>query len=808
MLMKDHPRPPFIIGITGNMDPVGYETQAWESSIKMRIHRILDWITASKGWLDAETGFLVPGDPPKDKRHWRALGLNKTPEPSNPLKPGKTPIIVLSSLAPGADTLAAEAALDYADAHPEWEVFVRAPLPFSLNLYRDGSTTFKTPAERARLDTLVERLRKQKGWDPCRDLFEVELDNDLANAPTTIPVTHPPALADLTANDLKSGKPRRYLRYRAAGEFVAAHSDLLLAIHDPVHEEAVFGKPLDRAKLANLYEAGTAAILEAKRCGLSFELLAISNNFSWADNGPVLRIPVKRKKNKSTASVPETLALLYPYDSKPNPSITDDRDPVWLARGDLIFRKILALQAGFNALPCGLKEEKELAKMTTSDSELEEPPLPLSPQAQSFVDGLQTLARVRSRAAAVSREKESHREKLFSKLLNYIFAAALCVGMFEHWHHSEHHGHEEHGPLSHDLMSWTQGILLLGALFCLGRSAWLFYRHCLSGDERTRHDYRALGEGLRVQIYWCLTGTGRAVSADYMQRQRNELDWIRFSISSLSFPFECWRRSFFDLEAAARVEVLRVAHVKWIQGQRKYYESGAKKNHDAAEAAHFKAWSCATAGIISLLFLLICEVSPFIKDCLVSQPWWFFILLLMAGLAIWEPPGLFQREAREDHGEEDEGREADSLLHQGFVAWLLVRRVWGVGLMIAAPVIALPHLLHLVTNVWPDWNNWWIILTGAVLLTGGLILAASERQFHHEHSRQYRAMRELFHCADQRLTLLLARLDALSVADPDYDRLLSEIHNLFYQVGCEALDEHAEWLMLHRARPLEPFMAG
>lgn len=796
IFMKDYPRPPFILGITGNMDPIGYGTPDGDSRIKAGLQRVLDWLIASDRWLDPETGDLLMGQPPIDKRHWKALGL------------GETPIIVLSSLAPGADTLAAEAALEYAAAHPDLSIFVRAPLPFPIAEYRQAST-FPTPADLVRLDALVDSLGRQKNWDPCRDLFEVELENDPARAPLLNPTTDPPAVADLTALDLKSGKPRRYLRYRAAGEFVATHSDLLLAIHDPVHDEAILGNPPDRAKLASLFESGTAAIVEAKRRGLSFELLAIANNFSWADNGPVLRIPVKRLKNPSPDPVPGTLALLYPYDSKPKPDIHRDDEPAWVAHGDQIFRKILALQGAFHALAPRGNEIGELVKMTTQDPKLQDPVLPLSPSAQSFVNRLEPLARVRSRAVTVSRETEARREKLFRRLLHFIFAAALGVGMFEHWHHSEHHGHEEHGLFTHDFMSWTQGLLLSGVLYCLGRSAWLFYRHCKGGDERTRHDYRALGEGLRVQMYWCLTGTGRAVSADYMQRQRNELDWIRFSISSLSFPFECWRRSFFDLDATARCQVLQVAHVKWIQGQRKYYESGAKKNHRAAAVAHFKAWSYATAGIVSLLFLLLAEVSPFVKDCLVSQPGWFFILLLMAGLSIWQPHPLFPGKGGEDHGEDGKEEQGDdTLLREGFLAWLLLRREWGTGLVIAAPVIALPHLLHHVTHFWPDWNNWWIILTGTALLTGGLILAASERQFHHEHSRQYRAMRGLFHCADQRLTLLLARLEGLPVSDPEYDRLLSEIHNLFYQVGCEALDENAEWLILHRARPLEPFMAG
>jgi hypothetical protein len=62
------------------------------------------------------------------------------------------------------------------------------------------------------------------------------------------------------------------------------------------------------------------------------------------------------------------------------------------------------------------------------------------------------------------------------------------------------------------------------------------------------------------------------------------------------------------------------------------------------------------------------------------------------------------------------------------------------------------------------------------------------------------------------LEALLGDLNRLqSTAPPGdivYDRLMHEAHDILYQLGCEALNENAEWLILHRSRPVEPFMAG
>ena len=51
-------------------------------------------------------------------------------------------------------------------------------------------------------------------------------------------------------------------------------------------------------------------------------------------------------------------------------------------------------------------------------------------------------------------------------------------------------------------------------------------------------DYRALAEGLRVQMFWCLAGLGQSVPANYLQRQRSELDWVRAAIREAAAPYD------------------------------------------------------------------------------------------------------------------------------------------------------------------------------------------------------------------------------------------------------------------------------
>ena len=139
----------------------------------------------------------------------------------------------------------------------------------------------------------MEKIRAQPGFIAERDIFTVALDNDLEGDPAVD----------------QSDKKRRHLRYRAASEYIATHSDLLIAIHD-LNDPS--GNPDDSSS------AGTTTIIETKRRGPSFELLAQANNFSWADNGPVLRIPIQRQKHAALPALPtQPMALLHPYDTIP-----------------------------------------------------------------------------------------------------------------------------------------------------------------------------------------------------------------------------------------------------------------------------------------------------------------------------------------------------------------------------------------------------------------------------------------------------------------------------------------------------------
>lgn len=117
--------------------------------------------------------------------------------------------------------------------------------------------------------------------------------------------------------------------------------------------------------------------------------------------------------------------------------------------------------------------------------------------------------------------------------------------------------------------------------------------------------------------------------------------------------------------------------------------------------------------------------------------------------------------------------------------------------------------------IWiPAGDVWWAIMYGSLLLAGALAIAWPERNAMAEHSRQYESMWAMFQAAGRRL-LGHIRAAETELNKPAAERDLAKfrgrvkaIQELLYHVGLQALDENAEWLILHRSRPLEPLMAG
>ncbi len=699
-------------------------------SIRDRVFGVLQWVRHSstgdhpKGNLNLVTGSFdsaCPAD--QDKPWWKPLGLSHTP------------IIVLSSLAPGADTLVVEAALDFAErerekhrkANPQGAagtedccpILVRAVLPFPEKHYPNASTfgtkgkgkgkkakrTKKaTGAKKARLAHVLQRIREQPGFVEGRDIFHIDLHPDLGGKPKK----------DLTASDKLPGIPkhktrRRYLRYRAAGEYIASHSDLLLAVYDK--DAGIVGEP------ENLYCPGVETIVETKRMGLTFGILPGGESFAWADNGPVLHLPISKNPGQgSSTPANKPMAMLHPYDSKPVGKILEsksrsrfrrlrlarvtqadnvqdmsrlkDGDPRWQRSGDRFFRKILVLQEEFNRQPIQPGESEELSKILQASAGCEVcPGFATTESTREYRETLDDMARVRCRAKMISRDLDVRREGLMKNLAQWVLVAAICLCAYEDWD-PDGIASVTHPWFVDNLPGFLKVVLLAITIGFLLRSALAFKSYLFSENERRRFDYRAMAESLRIQIAWSAAGVPHSVDAHYMQRQRSEMDWIRYVISALDSPPQFRRRQWAKFTRAERATLLETVRLSWVREQCAYTQGAKQESQGCGTLWHHWGWVLAAAGLMNVIVMFFAELSPKLLWFLNQNPGQITLAGVLLGLIVclghanWAE----NRNRRHGHARPNPGK--------GFFKWFLSRpQLWGGGLVIGSIVFGLPYLL-------------------------------------------------------------------------------------------------------------------
>jgi hypothetical protein len=120
-------------------------------------------------------------------------------------------------------------------------------------------------------------------------------------------------------------------------------------------------------------------------------------------------------------------------------------------------------------------------------------------------------------------------------------------------------------------------------------AAWFLWFHAhRRKDQRKFHDYRALTEGLRVQLFWNLLGLPEAVEDYYLHKQQGELDWICGAL-------RWWRRrdeeAIEDLPPSAGQLTAHKALVRrcWVQDQFHYFAEAARPREER-NALRFKRW--------------------------------------------------------------------------------------------------------------------------------------------------------------------------------------------------------------------------
>ncbi|MCA9012694.1 MAG: hypothetical protein KDB01_23240, partial [Planctomycetaceae bacterium] len=269
---KSEGQPAFIVGVTGHMDPTDPER------LTRQVEQLFRFLRHGVSGGASGVGATPHQSAASELKAALAPLVGKAPEfPGHSNKVhgdvyerffaewpglGETPIVVLSSLAPGADQIVAKVALQPEFANDYFRLM--CPLPVPLEMYRQASTFVRQPQvgateeELERLksenDQRVSDLRQLIPDDDDPRCFPVAIRNaftpgDLSNSLCGATVEEQIELLQddldlsedqrnrLYSHDLKSeNRQRRHRRYQAAGEYIAAYSHLLIAIWDHIDD--------------------------------------------------------------------------------------------------------------------------------------------------------------------------------------------------------------------------------------------------------------------------------------------------------------------------------------------------------------------------------------------------------------------------------------------------------------------------------------------------------------------------------------------------------------------------------------------
>lgn len=777
-------QPAFVIGVTGHLRLHADDLVRIEQELTLLLGR-LQAPVGSTGIRNA-SGQVQSCDHPLLSQI-PALGLTADS------------LVLLSSLAPGADQLAATVALRSG-------IRVMAPLPFpdqladpalhqqySAALYSSLNTFCwpDAPAARnaERQSAFAETLKRIR----AEDRFVVRLPGD-ADLSTE-------KLAARLAADA-ADESLRNRRFRAAGEYIASCCDLLVAICNeterPCGSDGASGgvssgdgpvKPL----IPDDAECGASAIVQTRLFGTTPELLPDISALTWSDNGPMIRIWARNCRRGASADtaiagsvpppvlwLPESSRLLSPPgDPDPQHQQHEQRQLLLLAEQVTRLRRLPEL---------GPNQPSPFAELTGSN-----------PEQLGASGRLERLALLYERANSSSLAADRKVKRMQRCTPWFSLAGFLLLQCSDNL------------PLS-DTAAWGVRLIPIAAMLLsllLFAFPWI-WRYWLrnTGLAAQQENDRALAEALRVQFYWALSGVGKSTAQYYQQRERGELSWIRAVVSSSVMPVSGFQDEFQQLDLPRRLQRLIAVRDGWLKTQQQYFRRTVVRQSLRLTKLHAIAqvllWcglsllvSCSTPGRTFLERFLASDHPTLIRLLLSSIPVLLSGWLLLAWLS-WLRNRSGQRQWPETLH-----RQAVELLTCYLVLialglWLACGMVTAISCVSVVPPLLAGTVSSFQLSLAFVCRN--LCFAGSAILMAGITF-----HFLPQNVPRYQSMTELYRGAVFRMNALLERLGR-QTSEADQQQAVRSLHALLEDLGSEALVENAEWLKMHRISPPSPLV--
>ncbi len=429
----------------------------------------------------------------------------------------RTPLLLLTALAEGADRLVTEVAL-----RSGMGLIVVLPMPRTL--YEEDFLPPTALPRPAGAEEALEEFRRLVG--AADQVLEL------------------PLLA--SEEELRRSPARRALQYEQVGAFIALHSQILLTLWDGVSPPMV---------------GGTSEVIRFQLNGVPTTYAPSRTALDALDSGPVYHLVAPRASGgRGTVAPAFSFRKAFPSRDHGASEWTAVRSPKQSLPREGAYHRIYERIDAFNrdiaaltgVLPQRINEIRGRIFPTGEDRALQ--------------GGLQALLARFGVADALAMRFQAMTRRMARWLFILTACAALVLGLYA----DGEFGRSKYHPL-----------LLLGYLgaVLLGLGVYLWGRR---GDYQNRfQDYRAMAEGLRVQVFWRLAGISGSVSDHYLLKQKGELDWIRQALRIWGLQSGVRGEGFEsavvtgDGDLARRI-VLVLTH--WVDDQLAYFTRAAQRN--------------------------------------------------------------------------------------------------------------------------------------------------------------------------------------------------------------------------------------
>lgn len=399
----------------------------------------------------------------------------------------------------------------------------------------------------------MTRFEYLKDFDTDRS--KKEFEELLARAESVFEL---PFVPGNTPENIIGYNENRNKQYAQVGAYIAEHSQILIALWDG----NITGKT-----------GGTQAVIEYKLKGVPEPYAKRSSLLDVSDNGPVYHVKTRRVREEGCQGNPDCLSeknelwtTLYPLAH--NEGHLVEAQAASKAREH--FEGILKKIDSFN------KDSQEIAPSLSLEGNFKK----LSGSTPDFDRLKNTYAC--ADALAMKNQKMTH--KALERLIGSFVLAFFFFGVFDEL--------------------WSNAFLLL--LFPVILGTGYLYQQKISNDHETKYlDYRALAEGLRVQIYWKYLHTTENVYECYLRKYKGEVGWISQAMRNVSLHANIEIMKAGIKKETKEARLIDVSE-DWINDQNSYYSRkiNDKKNRLLKQGKTTKFFFLAALLLVTGFFVI------------------------------------------------------------------------------------------------------------------------------------------------------------------------------------------------------------